>query len=203
MIKVLVFLFFIFNTGWSLTLFEINQIKNWKLLQDNAVKIEWAAYKNYRISKAEMIFNHNINSISSKIENIEEYPNIFERVTATKRLDVDIIQVILSLPFPFSGRDYVIKYKKEILEGDDSWVFIFDSVTHPDAILEPGNVRLPDATGIWILKPISSNITKVIYAWNGELLGNFPEVGLQRAWMTQGTEVLVWLEKSLNDINKQ
>ena len=203
MIKILAFLFCIFNTGWSLTLSEINQIKNWKLLQDNAVKIEWAAYKNYRISKAEMIFNHNINLISSKIENIEEYPNIFERVTATKRLDVDIIQVILSLPFPFSGRDYVIKYKKEILEGDDSWVFIFNSVIHPDAILKPGNVRLPDATGIWILKPISSNITKVIYAWNGELLGNFPEVGLQRAWMTQGTEVLVWLEKSLNDINKQ
>ena len=203
MIKFLAFLYFILNTGWSLTLSEINQIKNWKLLQDNAVKIEWAAYKNYRISKAEMIFNHNINSISSKIENIEDYPNIFERVTATKRLDVDIIQVILSLPFPFSGRDYVIKYKKEILEGDDSWVFIFDSVTHPDARLKPGHVRLPDATGIWILKPISSNITKVIYAWNGELLGNFPEMGLQRAWMTQGTEVLIWLEKSLNDIHKQ
>ena len=203
MIKILAFLFCIFNTGWSLTLSEINEIKNWELLQDNIVKIEWATYKKYRISKAEMIFNHNINSISSKIENIENYPNIFERVIATKRLDVDIIQVILGLPFPFSGRDYVIKYKKEILEGDDSWVFIFESVTHPKARLKPGHVRLPDATGIWILKPISSNITKVIYAWNGELLGNFPEVGLQRAWMTQGTEVLVWLEKSLNDINKQ
>ena len=202
MIKTLAILFLILNLGWSLTLTEINEIKNWELLKDDHVKIQCAEFKGYRISKAEMIFNHNIDLISLKIEDIENYPNIFERVTTTKRLDKDIIQVVLDLPFPFSGRDYVIKHRKEILENNDLWVFTFDSILHPKARLERGHVRLPNATGIWILKPISLGITKVTYAWNGELLGNFPDAGLQRAWITQGTEVLVWLEKSLKNVNE-
>jgi len=39
----------------------------------------------------------------------------------------------------------------------------------------------------------------VIYAWNGELLGNFPEFGLSKAWITQGTEVLNWLDEALSE----
>jgi len=41
------------------------------------------------------------------------------------------------------------------------------------------------------------NKTKITYAWNGELLGNFPDFGLEKAWITQGTEVLNWLNEAL------
>jgi len=30
-------------------------------------------------------------------------------------------------------------------------------------------------------------------------LGNFPNFGLKEAWITQGTEVLQWLDKSLKE----
>ena len=192
---ILVFFFLTFKV-FSLDLTEIDRIQNWELLQNRPVKVEWTIYQEYPISRAEKVLNHNINIIASKIEDIENYPNIFKRVTSTERLDENIIQVVLNLPFPFSGRDYVINYFKETLD-DGSWIFMFSSIKHPKARLRKNTVRLPNAAGMWILKPLSENHTKVIYAWNGELLGNFPDVGLTRAWITQGTEVLTWLDESI------
>jgi hypothetical protein len=51
------------------------------------------------------------------------------------------------------------------------------------------------------LTALEPNKTKVIYAWNGELLGNFPDFALTRAWVTQGTEVLNWLDEELTKRN--
>ena len=65
-----------------------------------------------------------------------------------------------------------------------------------------GHVRLPNAAGVWILEKTSNNSTKVLYAWNGELLGSFPDFGLERAWVTQGTEVLNWLDQALTNQSK-
>jgi len=49
---------------------------------------------------------------------------------------------------------------------------------------------------------MSMNNTKITYAWNGELLGSFPDFGLERAWITQGTEVLNWLDQALTNQSK-
>jgi hypothetical protein len=103
------------------------------------------------------------------------------------------------MPFPFDGRDYIVKYNIENL--GDRWVFVFTAVEHPKGILGPDLVRLPNAAGIWILAALEPNKTKIIYAWNGELLGNFPDFGLTRAWVTQGTEVLNWLDEELTKRN--
>ncbi|MCS5645029.1 MAG: START domain-containing protein, partial [Candidatus Marinimicrobia bacterium] len=143
------------------------------------------------------ILNHGMGSIADAIQDLDNYPNIFERVTKTRRLDQDIVQIILNMPFPFDGRDYIVKYKIE--NSDDNWVFSFSSVKHPDGPVVPDHVRLPNAAGIWVLERLSSNQTRVIYAWNGELLGNFPEFGLSKAWITQGTEVLNWLDEALSE----
>ena len=194
----ILFLYFSFCQVFALDFDKIQKIKDWELLQKEKVKIEWASYGDFPVSRAEIILKHNINLISSKIENIENYSSIFERVTETKKLDKDIIQIVLDLPFPFSGRDYVVKYSKEILQNG-SWIFKFSSVKHPDAKLKSGHVRLHNAAGMWILEPINLNSTRVTYAWNGELLGNFPEVALTKAWTKQGTEVLTWLDISIKE----
>ena len=103
---------------------------------------------------------------------------------------------MLDMPFPFSGRDYVIKYSSE--KDENIWKFSFYAVDHPEGTLKPGVVRLDNAAGIWILKGLPNNKTMVTYAWHGELLGNFPDFGLNKAWITQGTEVLTWLDKALS-----
>jgi hypothetical protein len=59
-------------------------------------------------------------------------------------------------------------------------------------------VRLNNAAGLWVLNSLSPTKTMVTYAWNGELLGNFPDFGLSKAWVTQGTEVLDWLDEALS-----
>ena len=180
---------------FGLDLNGIQNLKNWELLQEEPVKIKWKEYNGFPISCSEIILNHSIEHVSNTIQNLDQYPIIFDRVKQAIRLDNDVVQIILDMPFPFSGRDYVIQYN--IKQSDNKWVFSFSSIDHPNEILNQDYVRLPNAAGIWILNATNKNKTKILYAWNGELLGNFPDFGLKEAWITQGTEVLLWLDKAL------
>ena len=197
--KLFVVLALTLNQLFSLDLHGIETMTGWENLQSDAVSISWCTYDNFPISKAETVLNHSIDRISKAIQDLDHYPDIFDRVTKTNRLETDVVQIVLDMPFPFDGRDYIVKYKIENL--DDRWGFVFTAVDHPKGILYPNHVRLPNAAGIWILTALEPNKTKVIYAWNGELLGNFPDFGLTRAWVTQGTEVLNWLDEELTKRN--
>ena len=181
---------------FGLDLKSINQLNDWVILQEEPVKVDWLSFEGYPISRAEKLIEHNLNEIADIIKDIEQYLIVFKRVTETKRLDSNIIHVMLDMPFPFSGRDYVIKYSSE--KDENIWKFSFYAVDHPKGTLKPGVVRLDNAAGIWILKGLPNNKTMVTYAWHGELLGNFPDFGLNKAWITQGTEVLTWLDKALS-----
>ena len=188
-----------FCLAFGLDLHEIQSLTNWELLQTGDVSIEWIKYEGFPISRAETILNHPIAKIANAIQDLDHYPDIFDRVTETNRLESDVVHVILDMPFPFDGRDYIVKY---IIENSaNNWVFSFSSIKHPKGKLDPNHVRLPNAAGIWILTRINEAQTKIVYAWNGELLGNFPEFGLTRAWVTQGTEVLNWLDEELTKRN--
>ena len=182
--------------SFGLDLKSINQLNDWVILQEEPVKVDWLSFEGYPISRAEKLIEHNLNEIADIIKDIDQYPIVFKRVTETKRLDSNIVHVMLDMPFPFSGRDYVIKYSSE--RDENLWKFSFYAVDHPEGILKPGVVRLDNAAGIWILKGLPNNKTMVTYAWHGELLGSFPDFGLNKAWITQGTEVLTWLDKALS-----
>ena len=53
------------------------------------------------------------------------------------------------MPFPFNGRDYVVKY--DIERSKNKWILTY--VVHPSAPVRK-HTRLPNATGIWELKKI-------------------------------------------------
>ena len=192
-----IFLLFTHCLLLGLDLRGINKLDDWIILQEKPIMVAWQEFQGYPIGKAEMILEHNMSSIAQLIQDLENYPNIFKRVTGAKQIESNIVQIILDMPFPFAGRDYVVKYYIE--QNDDQWVFSYSSVEHPDGSLEDKYVRLPNAAGVWILDQSSFNKTMVTYAWNGELLGNFPAFGLNRAWITQGTEVLTWLNEALSN----
>ena len=145
------------------------------------------------------MLHHPMNEIASVIQDLKHYPDIFKRVTTARQLGSDVVQIVLDMPFPFDGRDYIIKYQIEKLEN--IWIFSFSAVEHSQGTLDPHHVRLPNAAGIWFLMELGANKTSVTYAWNGELLGNFPDFALHRAWATQGTEVLNWLDQALSKKN--
>ena len=63
--------------------------------------------------------------------------------------------------------------------------------------LEKHYVRLSRSTGEWRLKSIDSTHTEFTYTWNGELLGNFPNWALPRAWKEQGIEVITGFKKAV------
>ena len=101
------------------------------------------------------------------------------------------------MPFPFSSRDYIVKYIEA--NEDNKRIYQWSPVDSNRISKSNNNVRLDNAAGEWRLAPIDSDKTIVSYTWNGELLGDFPDWALTQAWTTQGNEVLVWLTKALKD----
>tara|TARA_S200000501_G_C20842210_1_gene752117 strand:+ start:1265 stop:1831 length:567 start_codon:yes stop_codon:yes gene_type:complete len=184
----------------GLTIEKINlpsqAFNEWEVLQNDKTWIGWTEFENYPICKSERILNHSFNEVSRVIENKEKYPDIFERITQVKLYEKDIIHVYLDMPFPISSRDYIVKY--EISETIRYKEFYFYSVNHPNSIQFKGAIRLPNAGGKWILEKLDNKQTKVTYMWNGQLLGDFPDWALTKAWVEQGEEVLEWLNSALN-----
>ena len=130
-----------------------------------------------------------MHSLAELILDLENYPNIFKRVTSSEIISSNVVHITLDMPFPFAIRDYIVRFNIE--KNDSSWTFSYSSVKEGVSDPKPGYVRLNDAAGIWKLKRISQSNTLVTYTWNGQLLGNFPEFGLEKAWITQGNEVFL------------
>ena len=174
---------------------NIDSIKNWSIIQKKVIQIRWTDYEGYPICQTTSVLPFSMESISSIIEDVENYPSVFKRIHKTNTLEKDIIHVMLDMPLFLSNRDYVIQYIKS--KNQNTWEFTFNAVKHIDAPEKNNYVRLVNAAGKWKLVPKNKNETTVSYTWNGELLGDFPSFALERAWKTQGNEIIHWLNDAL------
>ena len=184
----------------SINAFEITSsesLNNWIVLQNDATWIGWTDHSGFPVCQTRATFPYPMKKISNIIEDIENYPNVFKRITMARILDDDIAHVVLDMPFPFSSRDYIIQFVED--KSHTYWIFNFKAVTHNDAPVNDKYVRLLNAAGEWLIKPVSNNETAVAYTWNGELLGDFPSWALPRAWKTQGNEIIDWLNEALSN----
>ena len=184
----------------SINAFEITSSEspnNWIVLQNDATWIGWTDHSGFPVCQTRATFPYPMKKISNIIEDIENYPNVFKRITMARILDDDIAHVLLDMPFPFSSRDYIIQFVED--KSHTYWIFNFKAVTHNDAPVNDKYVRLLNAAGEWLIKPISNNETAIAYTWNGELLGDFPSWALPRAWKTQGNEIIDWLNEALSN----
>jgi len=184
----------------SINAFEITSsesLNNWIVLQNDATWIGWTDHSGFPVCQTRATFPYPMKKISNIIEDIENYPNVFKRITMARILDDDIAHVVLDMPFPFSSRDYIIQFVMD--KSHTYWIFNFKAVTHNDAPVNDKYVRLLNAAGEWLIKPISNNETAIAYTWNGELLGDFPSWALPRAWKTQGNEIIDWLNEALSN----
>ena len=174
---------------------NIDSIKNWSIIQKKVIQIRWTDYEGYPICQTTSVLPFSMESISSIIEDVENYPSVFKRIHKTNTLEEDIVHVMLGMPLFLSNRDYVIQYIKS--KNQNTWEFTFNAVKHIDAPEKNNYVRLVNAAGKWKLVPKNKNETTVSYTWNGELLGDFPSFALERAWKTQGYEIIHWLNDAL------
>jgi len=195
-IFILIVLSSVFSTiDAEIKLDSIESVTDWNIIQKNEIEIRWTTYDSYPICQTTSILPFSIESISSIIEDVSNYPKVFKRIHKTNILEKDIIHVMLDMPFLLSDRDYVIKYKK--YKTPDKWEFTFSPVKHINAPLDKKYVRLVNAAGKWKLISKDDNQTLVSYTWNGELLGDFPNFALERAWKTQGNEIIHWINDAL------
>ena len=175
---------------------SIEYARDWNIIQKNKIEIKWTTYNGYPICQTSSVLPFSIQSISSIIEDVKNYPRVFRRIHKTNILEKNIIHVMLDMPFLLADRDYVIKYEKSKLQNE--WEFTFKAVQHKNAPLDKDYVRLINAAGKWKLISIDDNETSVSYIWNGELLGDFPNFALERAWKTQGNEIIHWINDALD-----
>ena len=112
------------------------------------------------------------------------YPEVFPRVRAAEASG-DLVHVTLAMPFPLSDRDYVVS-----MRAPSPGVFVAEPA--PDAVPETeGVVRLPDFAGRWELSPLADGAqTRARYIWHTDLGADIPTWAVERAWRTQGQEIL-------------
>ena len=193
------FLFVLY--GHALSVEPLHNVENWNVLQDKEIWIGWAEEGDVPWCKAQRTFPFSMDKIAEILEDKANYPNVFKRIETTTMLGQEIVHIMLDMPFPIASRDYIVKYTTH-LTGNDL-LYQFRAVNHEKVTLMKSYIRLVNAAGEWRFSPVNNNETKVIYTWNGELLGDFPDWALPRAWKTQGNEVLNWLleatDKAINN----
>ncbi len=187
--------------GRVLSVEPLHNVENWNVLQDKKIWIGWAEEDDVPWCKAQTTFPFSMNKITKILEDKANYPNVFKRIEATTILEPEIVHIMLDMPFPITSRDYIVKYTTHFVDND--LCYQFRAVNHEKASPTKSYIRLVNAAGEWRLSPLKNNETQVTYTWNGELLGDFPNWALPRAWKTQGNEVLNWLleatDKAINN----
>ncbi|MEE2752019.1 MAG: SRPBCC family protein [Myxococcota bacterium] len=163
----------------------------WEVLSTKPVGVAWVELQEIPWCRAVYTIAKPIGELEGLVQDFEHYPQIFLRLNEVRVLEENVVYVKLDMPFPVANRDYVARFVREVV-GEEIR-FSWSAVEHKEAPLVDA-IRLGRAAGQWRLKPLDSNNTEVTYTWNGELLGDFPDWALTRAWETQGTEVMHWLE---------
>ena len=169
---------------------------DWEVLQSESVVIEWQDYDGFPFCKASKKISAPMEEITKLLEDKENYHQIFDRIEYSKLLSPEIVHIKLDMPFPFSGRDYIVLYSQHQIEND--LYYRFEATNQIPISVDQNYVRLTHAAGGWILHPINEHTTELTYMWNGELLGDFPDWALTRAWVEQGNEVMSWIEDALD-----
>jgi len=178
-------------------------LDNWNILQgdDYEIWIGWLDTPEIDWARTTSTLPYSIDKISKMIEDLENYYQIFDRVKSSDIVADDIVHIRIDMPFPISDRDYIVQYKTE--KNKDNVSYKFQAVKDTNIKLSDGCIRLANAAGEWYLKAVNESSTKVVYTWNGELGGDFPDWALTRAWGKQGSEMIEWLSESLEELYKE
>ena len=188
---------FLFSLILSIDISYIDNDEDWQQLQNKEIKIYHKIINDQPYCKASKIFSFNSYEIKSVLDDKKNYPKNFKRIMFCDSINKDVVHIGVKLPFPFNPRDYVVEYK--YFKNDGKEYYIYSSVQKSTIKNTSRFIRLPNASGIWLMEQVSKDKTKLTYLWQGELLGNFPSWVLHRVWKEQGNELLTQLEIALEN----
>ena len=171
---------------------------NWEILQDKEILIK-VLKTDYPQCKTELIINHPIDRVLNVIEDVENYKSFFKSITISDINDGDEVRLAINMPFPFTDRDYTIKFKR--LEDDNSVSYLYEPIITQNFPEDRKYIRLIDAKGGWRLVLLDDQNTLVTYSWNGDMRGDFPSWSYTKAWIRQGNEIMLDLREEINKRN--
>ena len=196
--KLLLFSSFILGSLFSQM--PTKDFDGWNLLQDNDIIIGYIQ-KDFPWCKASIKLPYSVDEILVVVENVNDYKEILHSVLYSKKDENDIAHIRINYPFPFTDREYIVKFKKIV--DDNDIVYAFSTNDKLNENIDSDYIRLINAQGEWRLSPLNENLTEVSYTWNGELRGDFPSWSLSKAWTKHGNEVLGSLRDKLKDSNEK
>jgi len=195
--KLIILILMASNFLFSSELIPPSNQSGWEELIKGEVWVGWTNYNNSQWCMATSSIKAPLKTISNLIEDKVNYPNIFKRVESVTIITDEIVHIVLDMPFPFYGRDYIVSYTQHEENGDS--IYRFQAVKNSGIPIHKNYVRLVHSAGEWRLHSLDDKNTEVTYTWNGELLGDFPNWALPQAWETQGVEVLTWLKDAIKE----
>lgn len=168
---------------------------NWTVLQSDPWWVGCTPVSGVQWCRSEGEIAAPLDSIYAIVGNIGRYPAVFKRIEQADLVESDVAWIRIAMPFLLADRDYVARFTKR----KDASSAVVDWVPAVSATAPPQSdaVRLPRAEGQWRLDAVGPARTRVAYTWNGDLGSDFPSWALQRAWVTQGAEVLTWIRDAV------
>ena len=82
-----------------------------KINNNNKVDIYSTNYNNISYCKAVRIYNFPSDKIKFILDDKLNYTKTFNRIEEIRVLSENVVYIKLDLPFPFLGRDYIVRYK--------------------------------------------------------------------------------------------
>jgi len=150
---------------------------NWQAM-DAAVPLACTNHKGATWCRTEATFRGDLPTMIRAIQNTDRFVEESKALSDIEDLSVNVKRVVLDFPYPFSDRDYVVRYTLD--QDPNRTVYRFQAVDHPSAPPQDDIVRLNQMAGEWDLKSVGAN-TRIRYTWQADLGGDFPAWALEPA----------------------
>ena len=170
----------------------------WEILNEKPILIK-VLRSDYPHCEAELIIDESIEAVLNIIKDVNHYKLFFDSINISDMNEEGEVRLGIDMPFPFSNRDYTVKFNR--LEEENKISYLYSPIVTNDFPEDKNYIRLVDATGGWILSKQEDNKTLVVYAWNGDMRGDFPKWAYASAWVKQGNEIMLNLEKEVKRRN--
>ena len=173
---------------------------DWEVLKDKEVLIK-VLKSEYPHCRTELAINHPMNRVLDVIEDVGNYKSFFSSIVISDINEFNEVRLAINMPFPFTDRDYTVKFER--LEDNNSISYLYEPIITQSFPEDRKYIRLIDARGGWTLVSVDNNSTLVMYDWNGDMRGNFPNWAYSQAWIRQGREIMLDLREEINKRNSQ
>ena len=187
----------------SFNLFFASNNMNGEVLSEEPVFIK-VLKSDYPNCQAEIVIDESIDNILKVIEDVNNYKLFFDSIEISVKNDEEQVRLGIDMPFPFTNRDYTVKFTRSVDSNEIS--YLYRPIVTDNFPLDDNYIRLIEARGGWVLSKIDNKKTLVIYKWNGDMRGDFPNWAYSTAWVKQGNEIMLNLEKEVkrrNNLNDE